>query len=93
VAGLPVVVPFWVAISLKIQQKCHVHIPDWLDAGMCRSIDYIYVTDPATDKLLGLVDNEKVPGSGFGNLPFNYLEIADQLLKQYVMLSLYCCCL
>lgn len=31
VAGLPVNVPLWMAINLKLQQKCKICCPDWMN--------------------------------------------------------------
>ena len=32
--GMPIDVPAWLAVTLKQQNKCKIHCPDWLDVGM-----------------------------------------------------------
>lgn len=63
--GLPVTVPFWLALHLRIQDKCKIVPPEWMNVESLRLV----------------LQKEKDDAGQFEELPFHYVEIAEQLLS------------
>ncbi|PRP83392.1 DNA replication complex GINS protein PSF2-like [Planoprotostelium fungivorum] len=60
-------VPFWLALELKRKQKCHIIVPEWLQAD---NLEKSYTTELA-----------KKVGDPYEVLPYHYIEMATQLLE------------
>lgn len=63
--SLPISVPLWLAIQLRIQHRCRISPPAWLDAAA----------------LLHHLSLEKASPLTFQPLPFHYIEVARLLLQ------------
>lgn len=45
-ASIPVLVPIWLAVNLKKQQKCKILPPDWMDADTLEALKNIEKESP-----------------------------------------------
>lgn len=45
-ASLPVLVPMWLAVNLKKQQKCKIQPPDWMDVETLEALKNIEKESP-----------------------------------------------
>jgi hypothetical protein len=60
-------VPLWLALHLRMQDKCKITAPDWMNV----------------ESLKAVLQKEKEDLGRFEVLPFHYVEIAEQLLTVY----------
>ena len=63
--SIPAVVPMWVAMFLRKREKCRIVTPAWMEA----------------DTLLATLDDERRHQDRFAPLPYNYIEIAKDLMQ------------
>eukprot|EP01104_Vermistella_antarctica_P008553 TRINITY_DN2147_c0_g1_i1.p1 TRINITY_DN2147_c0_g1~~TRINITY_DN2147_c0_g1_i1.p1 ORF type:complete len:215 (-),score=46.32 TRINITY_DN2147_c0_g1_i1:269-913(-) len=64
VPSIPVDVPLWLALELSKQGKCKIQYPKWLDP----------------DRLNAVYEREKQDSEFFEEIPYHYMEMANQLL-------------
>ena len=57
-------VPLWLALHLRVQDKCKIIAPDWMNVESLKTV----------------LQREKEDLGHFEVLPFHYVEIAEQLL-------------
>jgi len=62
----PVIVPLWLALYLRVRNKCRISPPDFLDS----------------DNIKILVDNEKSMKNSLTPLPDEFFDIAFIFLKE-----------
>lgn len=62
--SVPVMVPLWLALHLRVQDKCKIIAPDWMNVESLKTV----------------LQREKDDLGHFEVLPFHYVEIAEQLL-------------
>lgn len=72
VAEVPIEVPLWIALNLKLKEKCNIICPHWLTANSLQN--YIALERPSAN------DDEDTSTDIRSTLPYHYAEIGFLIL-------------
>ena len=84
IPNIPIKVPLWLALQLRKANKCKIHAPDWLEAGVVRRHPRLHAPDERfmAESLVKRFESEKRDEQVLGELPFHYQSVASSNLDR-----------